>query len=98
MLEEEVIGSAIKNLARTIVFPPKKNGLLRFCVDYWKLNAVKMSNSHYRPRMDEYFGSFEEIIIFCTVVAKSGYRQIELDEYDLSNTAFTNHYGLFQFV
>lgn len=37
----------------TVVLIRKKNGTLRFCVDYRKRNAVTVKDCHPLPRMDD---------------------------------------------
>jgi hypothetical protein len=37
----------------TIVVVPKKNGKLRICIDFWKLNATTKRDPYPLPFMDE---------------------------------------------
>lgn len=53
MLKEEVVEPVTAELASRIVFAPKKDGSLVFCVDYQKLNAVTVRNSYILWRMDK---------------------------------------------
>lgn len=46
MLAENVIERAQMEWAAPIVFALKKNGTLRFCVDYYKHKAVAMGDSY----------------------------------------------------
>lgn len=42
-----------------ILFASRRDGSLKFCVEYWKLNAVTKRESYTIPRMDkciEYLG------------------------------------------
>lgn len=41
MLEENIIEEAESEWASPVVLIPKKNGEVRFCVDYRKLNSVR---------------------------------------------------------
>lgn len=98
MLRKEVIETANTELASLIVFEPKKDGSLKFCVDYCKLNAVTVKNSYPLSRTEEYNDSLGEAKIFSTLESNSGYWKIEIDKRDWSKTAFTSHHGPFQFM
>lgn len=52
ILAENIIESAQTEWAAPIVFAPKKDRTLWFCVDYRKLNAVTGRDSYPIPRMD----------------------------------------------
>lgn len=52
-----VIEPATAKWESTVVFVPKKDGAMRFCVHYQKLNAVTVRDSYPLPRMEEYIDS-----------------------------------------
>lgn len=56
-----------------IALVPKKDGRLRFCVEYRKLNAVAVHDSHHIPRMDEFIGSLGDATISSTLDTNSSY-------------------------
>ena len=98
MLKAGVIEPAKTEWAAPIVFAPKKDGSLRFCVDYRRLNAETVRDSYPIPRMDECIDSLGDAQLFSTLDANSGYWQIEMAEEDKNKTAFTTHYGLFRYL
>lgn len=53
MWEMKVIEPPETEWAAAIVFSPKKDGSIRFCVEYQTLNAVTKRDSYPIPRMDE---------------------------------------------
>ena len=73
MLRAGVIKLATAEWASPVVFFPKKDGTMRFCVDYRKLNAVTVRDSYPVPRMDESIDSLGEATIFTTLDCNSGY-------------------------
>ncbi|CAN8073109.1 unnamed protein product [Agarophyton chilense] len=83
--------------ASPIVLVAKKDGSVRFCVDYRKLNAVTKRDSYPIPRMDDCLDSLGEAVVFTTLDANSGYWQIPLAEDATALTTFTTHEGLFIF-
>lgn len=72
--------------ASPLVFVPKKDGNLRFCVGYRKLNAVTVGESYLIPRMDERIDSLREASIYSTLDGNSGYWQIEIYQKDREKT------------
>ena len=98
MLSAQVIEPSSSEWASPVVFVPKKDGTLRFCVDYRRLNAVTKRDAYPLPRMDECIDSLGEATIFSTLDCNSGYWQIEIDDRDKDKTTFTSHSGLFRFL
>ena len=75
----------------------KKDGTIRFCVDYRKLNGLTKKNSYPLPRIDETLDSLGGNQWFCTLDLQSGYWQVGMKEEDMEKTAFSSHLGLFQY-
>ena len=98
MLQEGVIEPASSEWASPVVLVPKKDGTLRFCVDYRRLNKLTRRDSYPIPRMDECIDSLGDATVFTTLDCNSGYWQVEVDEPDRDKTTFTSHMGLFRFI
>jgi len=75
------------------VLVPKKDGTLRFCVDYRPLNAVSKRDSYPLPRMDECIDSLGEAKVFSTLHCNTGYWQVLIADGDREKTAFVCHKG-----
>ncbi len=84
--------------AAPVLFVPKKDGRLRFCVDYRRLNAVTIQDSYPLPRIDDCIDTLGEAVIFSTLDAYSGYHQLAIAKKDRHKTAFVTHHGQFQYV
>ena len=92
-----VIEPATSPWASPIVFVPKKDGSLRFCVDYRRLNAVTVRDTYPLPRMDECIDSLGEATVFSTLDANWGYWQMPIANRDRDKTAFVCHQGLYRY-
>jgi len=75
----------------------KKDGSLRFCVDYQNLNKITKKDSYPLPRVDDLLDSLADAQWFSTLDLRSGYWQVEVDPADREKTAFSTPYGLYQF-
>ena len=98
MLDKGVIEPANTEWTSPIVFVPKPDGTLRFCVDYRRLNAMTIRDSYPIPRMDEFIDSLGDAVIFTTLDCNSGYWQIEMADEDKDKTAFISHSGLYRWL
>ena len=98
MLKMGVIEEAKCEWASPIVFVPKPDGSMRFCVDYRRLNQMTVRDSYPIPRMDECIDSLGDASVCTNLDANCGYWQIEIDEADRDKTTFTSHHGLYRFV
>lgn len=66
----------------------KKDGTLRFCVDYRKLNSVTKVDLYPLPRIDDALDKLQGADYFTTLDLVSGYWRVELDPEDAEKTAF----------
>src|SRR5260363_480617 len=80
-----------------VVLVKKKNGKLRFCVDYRKLNKVTKHDSYPLPRINELLGALKQSAYYTTLDLASGFWQIEMHPRDREKTAFTSRFGLYEF-
>ena len=80
-----------------MVLVKKKNGKLRFCVDYRHLNAVTKKDAYPLPRIDDIFDSLTDAKWFLSLDLASGYWQVGMSAADCEKTAFTTKFGTFEF-
>lgn len=80
--------------ASLVVFAPKKDGTLRFFVDYRKRNAVTIRVSYHIARVKKYKDSLIKSEVFWTLDEAYSYSQIEVDTSDHKKIAFTSHRSL----
>jgi hypothetical protein len=76
----------------------KKNGELRFCVDYRKLNDITKKDCFPLPRIDDTLDTLAGTEFFSTLDLWSGYWQVDVHPDDKEKTAFSTGQGLWQFT
>ena len=91
MLHAGVIETATSEWGSPVVLVSKKDGSLRFCVDYRRLNAKTLTDAYPLPRMDDCIDSLGDAVVFTTLDCNSGYWQVPVAQEDQDKTTFTTH-------
>ena len=97
MLDRGVIQPSDSPWASPVVLVPKKDGSLRFCIDYRRVNAVTRKDAYPLPRVDDTLDTLAGSKWFSTLDMLSGYWQVEVHPDDREKTAFCTPEGLFEF-
>ena len=97
MLSKHIIQPSTSPWVSPIVLVHKKDGTLRFCVDYRKLNGLTRKDAYPLPRIDDALDTLAGSKWFTTLDLISGYWQVEVNNQDLEKTAFCTPDGLFEF-
>ena len=74
-----------------------KDGTMRLCIDYRKLNSFTKKDAHPLPRIEDIFDTLSGSKFFTTLDLAMGYHQVEVRFEDREKTAFNTPYGLFQY-
>ena len=75
--------------ASAVVLVQKKDGGLRFCIDLRKLNNWTVKDAYLLPQIVKTLDSLQGSQWFSSLVLKSGYWQVKMDEESKPLTAFT---------
>ena len=97
MLQRGIIEPSDSPWSSPVVLVRKRNGELRFCVDYRLLNGHTRKDSYPLPRIDATLEALSGSTCFSTLDLQSGYWQIDMHPDDKDKTAFTTGKGLWNF-
>ena len=97
MAEHGIIRKSASPWTAPVVMVKKKDGKMRFCIDFRRVNSITRKDTYPLPRIDEMLDKLSEATIFTTLDLQSGYWQIELEEIDKQKTAFSTGNDLWEF-
>uniref|UniRef100_H3G5E5 Reverse transcriptase domain-containing protein n=1 Tax=Phytophthora ramorum TaxID=164328 RepID=H3G5E5_PHYRM len=81
-----------------VVLVRKRDGEVRFCIDYKALNKITKKDVYPLPRIDETLEALGGALLFTTLDLRAGYWQIRMAAADRDKTAFTTKRGLYRFI
>ncbi len=93
MEQEGTIAKRASPWCSPIILVRKKDGTIRFCVDYRKLNDATHKDAYPLPRIDDILEALLGAKYFCSIDLASGYWQIKVADKDREKTAFSSHLG-----
>ncbi|MCG8113688.1 MAG: RNase H-like domain-containing protein, partial [Candidatus Thiodiazotropha taylori] len=97
MLEADAIRPSESPYSSNVVLVRKKDGSLRFCIDFRKLNNRTIRDAYTLPRIDDTIDTLIGSKYFSKLDLRSGYWQVEIEEQDKYKTAFTvGNMGFFE--
>ena len=98
MLDAGVIRESNSEWASAPVLIRKRDGSVRYCIDYRKLNNVTRKDAYPLPNIQECLDALSGNLFFSNLDMQSGYWQLFVDPNDIHKTAFITKYGLFEHV
>jgi hypothetical protein len=81
-----------------ILFVPKKDGKLRLCVDYRKLNDITIKNRYPLPNISELQDRLSGAMFFTALDLRGAYNLIRMKKGEEWKTAFRTRYGHYEYT
>jgi hypothetical protein len=75
-----------------------KDGTLRLCIDYMKLNKMTIKNTYPLSSIDDLFDQLRGAAIFLNIDLRYGYHQVKINDEDIHKISFRTRYGHYEFV
>ncbi len=98
MKELGVIEPSMSEWSSPMVIVPKKDGSLRVCIDFRKLNAQSKFDAYPMPRVDGLLEKIGRAQYITALDLCKGYWQVPLNPESRPYTAFRTPLGIFQFT
>ncbi|PRP73007.1 retrotransposon nucleocapsid protein, partial [Planoprotostelium fungivorum] len=98
MTKKGLIRASKSPCGAPILFAKKKDGTLRLCVDYRRLNDVTVKSTYPLPLIDEMLDRIRTGKIFTALDLKNAYWLVRIKKGDEWKTAFRTRYGLFEYL
>ena len=93
----DVIRPSRSPYASAVQLVDKKDGKVRFCVDYRRLNKITVKDNYPLPRMQDILDMLGGSKYYSTMDLQTAFWSIPIREEDRYKTAFTTKYGLWEF-
>ena len=84
--------------ASPIVMVRKRDGSVRPCIDYRRLNTVTVPDAFPLPRTEDCLDAMSGSVLFSTLDITSAYNQIPVNEDDIPKTAFITKFDLYEYT
>ncbi|MBW0534587.1 hypothetical protein O181_074302 [Austropuccinia psidii MF-1] len=97
-VEKGFIRPSSSSTGAPVLFFKKKDGGLRLCVDYRKLNAITRKNRYPVPPMNQLLTIFQSSTIFSKIDLHGAYNLLIIKEGDEHLTAFRTKYGSYEYL
>lgn len=88
LLSKGFIRPSVSLWGAPALFVKNKDGILRLCIDYRRLNAETIRNKYPLPRVDDLFDHLQGARVFSKIDLRSGYFQLRMKERDIPKTTF----------
>lgn len=98
MLDKGIITPSTSPWASPIVLVPKKDGSLRLCVDYRRVNQVTTPDPFPMPHMEDMLDDVGSAQYISTLDLSKGYWQVPVKENSRAKTAFMTPLGKYEFM
>jgi len=96
-LEKGFIRPSESPAGAPILFVKKKDGSLRLCMDYRRLNAITIKNQYPLPLIGDLIDQLRDCTVYTKIDLRGAYNLLQIAEGEEWKTAFRTRYGLFEY-
>lgn len=97
LIQDDIIEECESPWAAPVVMVPKKNGEVRVCGDYRRLNEVTVSDKYPMPVLEDLLHAAKKTNYMSTLDLKAGYHQVSVRAADRDKTAFVTPFGMYRY-
>ena len=98
LVELGIVEPSTSPWASPVVPVPKKDGSVRVCIDYRKLNLVTTADPYYMTTLEEILEKVGVSKVMTKLDLAKGFYQVEVEPLSQDKTAFISPFGKFQFL
>jgi len=98
LLDKKFVRPSVSPWGAPMLLVKKKDGSMRLCIDYRRLNKVTIKNRYPLPRIDDLMDPLVGARVFRKIDLRSGYHQIKVKDEDMQKTAFRIRYGHYKYT
>ena len=98
LLDKGIIRPSVSPWGASVLFVKKKDGTLRMCIDYRKINKMRVKNKYPLLRIEYLFNQLKGACVFSKIDLRLGYYQLRVKDEDVPKTAFRTRYGHYEFL
>ena len=97
-LSDGIIRNSTSSYASPITIVRKKNGAIRLCIDYRKLNEKVVKDRYPLPLMEDVIENLYNASTFSSLDLKNGFFHVDIEESSRKYTAFVTPEGHYEFL
>lgn len=97
-IQDNIVQPSISEYASPIVLVKKKDGSVRVCVDYRKINRKIVKNRYPLPLIEDQIDALQQARIFSTIDLENGFFHVPIEEASRKYTAFIVPDGIYEFL
>jgi len=98
ILKKGYINPSLTPWGAAVFFMRKKDGTLRLCIDFGKLNKVTVKNKYHFPRINYLFDQLRGVNIFSNIDLRYGYYHVRINEEEIRKNSFRTRYKHYEFT